>query len=94
MAGGSKQRRQSSNNHRRRETSDRKQKKEGKRPRRLRKLVTNLGRWLTVTVKRRHGEIELSSGVAKVAAAAVGLRRSDGLRYGSGKAVRRHGRYL
>jgi len=46
-----------------------------------------------------HGEaaawrIELSSGVAKVAAAAVGSRRSGGLRYGSGKAVRRQGRYL
>jgi len=56
MAGGSKQRRRSSNNHRRRETSDRKQKKEGKRPRRLCKLVTKLGRWLMVTVKRWHGE--------------------------------------
>jgi len=89
MAGGSK-----SNNHRRRETSDRKQKKEGKRPQRLRKLITKLERWLTVTVKRRHGEIELSGGVAKVAATAVGSRRSGGLRYGSGKAVRRQGRYL
>ena len=75
MAGGSKQRRRSSNNHRRRETSDRKEKKEGKRPRWLRKLVPKLGRWLTVTVKRRHGKIELSSGVAKVVAAAVGSRR-------------------
>ena len=74
MAGGSKQRRRSSNNHRRRETSDRKQKKEGKRPQRLRKLVTKLERWLTVMVKRRHGEIELSSSVAKVAVAAVGSR--------------------
>ena len=75
MAGGSKQRCWSSSNRRRRETSDQKQKKEGKGPRRLHKLVTKLERWLTVTVKRQHGEIELSSGVAKVAAAAVGSRR-------------------
>ena len=74
MAGGSKQRRRSSSNRWRRETSDRKEKKEGKRPRWLRKLVPKLGRWLTVTVKRRHDEIELSSGVAKAAATAVRSR--------------------